>query len=97
MTGESLEELAEMAARGSWAEQGVCGQVDPDLFFPEPTERAQAREQSQQARKVCRRCPVRRKCLRTALNRRERFGVWGGATEQGRRKLEFVEDLGRVA
>jgi len=39
------------------------------------------------AKAICRSCHVRQPCLEFALDRRERDGVWGGATEKERRRL----------
>ncbi|MDV7268824.1 WhiB family transcriptional regulator, partial [Rhodococcus oxybenzonivorans] len=39
------------------------------------------------AKQVCRRCPVRDRCLEYALGSYERHGIWGGYTEDERKKL----------
>lgn len=52
-------------------------------FFPERG----AWWAAQEARMVCARCPVWRDCLRYALERRERWGVWGGTTPQERQRM----------
>lgn len=76
---EQLENLTR--SRDEWMADGLCAQVDPELFFPEkggsPVE----------AKQVCDRCAVRAECLEAALARRERYGVWGGMSERERRKL----------
>lgn len=62
-------------------EGAKCRGMALDVFFPErgaPTEEAKA---------VCRDCPARFDCLRGALARRERFGIWGGVSERERRIL----------
>ena len=64
-----------------WRSQALCAQVDPELFFPEKGGSAEP------ARRVCLRCPVTRECLEFALEHDERFGVWGGLSEQERRDL----------
>jgi WhiB family transcriptional regulator, redox-sensing transcriptional regulator len=64
-----------------WMRDGLCAQTDPDAFFPgkgEPTGPAKA---------VCLACPVRTECLAYALDRDERFGVWGGTSPRERRAL----------
>lgn len=60
---------------------GLCGQADPEAFFPERG--TSARE----AKLICFVCPVRVMCLNWALDTNERFGVWGGLTERERRQL----------
>lgn len=63
-----------------WRTRGACVDMDPDLFFPEPDEPAD------EALAACSGCPVRRECLAAALVSREAYGVWGGTTEQDRRR-----------
>jgi WhiB family redox-sensing transcriptional regulator len=36
---------------------------------------------------ICQSCEVRAQCLEYALERDERFGIWGGLSERERRKL----------
>lgn len=48
-----------------------CGE-DPDLWFSEQPAEVET------AKRICRSCPVRRRCLAGALARREPWGVWGG-------------------
>ena len=54
----------------------------PDLFFPD------MRAGSEQAKKLCRTCPVMLECLAYALQAEESFGVWGGASELERKRLK---------
>jgi hypothetical protein len=61
----------------------LCGQVDPDLFFPDKD----GSREEQQAKAVCRQCWIRRACLQWALDHREPHGVWGGATARERRVM----------
>lgn len=71
-----------------WTEQALCAQVDVgDMFFPEKG--AGTRE----AKAVCNGtagrppCPVKDKCLASAMKNDERFGVWGGLSEHERDRL----------
>ena len=66
---------------GSWQEDGLCRQVSPALMFPEPGESADPGKQ------VCAGCPVLVKCRDHALRHNERFGVWGGLSENDRKRL----------
>lgn len=65
----------------SWRQRAACRGVDPDIFYPS------ADEEAEEAKSICRVCPVREPCLEYALLNRERDGVWGGATERERRRI----------
>jgi WhiB family redox-sensing transcriptional regulator len=49
-------------------------EVDPNVFFPDPSDRRSA----EVAFGLCLRCPVRMACLREALASQERQGIRGG-------------------
>ena len=66
-----------------WIADAPCSQADPELFFPEPHERAIVAL----AKQVCAACPVRQECLEWALDRGEKFGIYGGLTSTQRRKV----------
>ncbi len=72
-----------------WRAQAACRDVDPELFFPVSTSGASV-PQIEEAKQVCRTCPVCGACLRWALERGENAGVWGGTTEDERRNLRLV-------
>lgn len=61
---------------GDWQSRALCAQVDPELWFPEKGQTAQALA----AKRICRRCPVRVPCLADALAGQEQDGIWGGLT-----------------
>ncbi|MFH8801861.1 WhiB family transcriptional regulator [Streptomyces sp. NPDC017936] len=69
-----------------WRQHAVCRHEDPDLFFPIGTT-GPALLQTEQAKAVCRRCPVREPCLEWALETDQTLGVWGGTSETERRAL----------
>ncbi|KUO09181.1 WhiB family transcriptional regulator [Streptomyces sp. DSM 15324] len=69
-----------------WRQHAACRHEDPDLFFPIGTS-GPALLQTQQAKAVCHRCPVREQCLDRALATDQAVGVWGGTTEAERRAL----------
>ncbi|MCK1820211.1 WhiB family transcriptional regulator [Streptomyces sp. XM83C] len=71
---------------GNWRERAACRTEDPDLFFPLGTSGASL-VQAEQAKAVCRRCPVREPCLRFALGTGQALGIWGGTDEAERRTL----------
>ncbi|MDT2005832.1 WhiB family transcriptional regulator [Rhodococcus opacus] len=49
------------------------------------------------AKQVCRGCPVRAQCLDHALEARESHGIWGGYTEDERRRLPRTPEVGSPA
>ena len=71
-----------------WQLHAACRDRGTSLFFHPPGERAAARaERERKAKAVCAACPVRRECLRFALEARERYGVWGGTGERERHDI----------
>ncbi|MEV7175203.1 WhiB family transcriptional regulator [Kitasatospora sp. NPDC093679] len=75
---------------GSWAWQrrAACRGKDAALFFHPAGERGEhGQEREDAAKRVCTRCPVRGQCLEYALAADERYGIWGGLTEDERRVL----------
>ncbi|GGX57622.1 WhiB family transcriptional regulator [Streptomyces fructofermentans] len=70
-----------------WRQSAACRTVDPDLFFPIGST-GPALFQVQEAKAVCRGCPVREECLKWALETGQAIGVWGGTTEAERRTLK---------
>ncbi|ROQ77914.1 WhiB family transcriptional regulator [Streptomyces sp. NBC_01260] len=71
----------------NWREHAACRDADPDLFFPIGTT-GPALVQAEDAKAVCRGCPVREVCLRWALENGQDSGVWGGLGEDERRALK---------
>jgi WhiB family redox-sensing transcriptional regulator len=65
-----------------WQDRAACFGVDPDVFFPI------SEEEAGPALAYCRVCRIREECLAWALKNGERYGVWGGLTEQQRRRLQ---------
>lgn len=71
---------APTAVEGSWVQHGNCTSVAPDELFVRGA-------RQQQAKLICKKCPVLQACLADALDQRMEFGVWGGMTERERRVL----------
>ncbi|MBF5002379.1 WhiB family transcriptional regulator [Nocardia sp. BSTN01] len=58
-----------------WKAQALCGSdPDPDVFYPDPSDRARILE----AKALCVVCPVRRACGDAAADGHERHGIHGG-------------------
>ena len=85
-------------AEYGWRTEALCRDTDPELFFPIGTTGA-ALVQIEQARAVCRQCPVQADCLDFALTTNQDSGIWGGTSEEERRVLrrEFVARQKAVA
>ena len=79
-----------------WREHAACRDSDPDLFFPIGTT-GQALDQIDAAKGVCDRCPVAVDCLEFALVTNQEAGVWGGTSEDERRRLRKAWSSGKVA
>ena len=64
-----------------WQDQAACYGIDPDTFCPT------SEEEAGPALAFCSACDIRETCLAWALKNGERYGVWGGLTEQQRRRV----------
>ncbi|MCA9308743.1 WhiB family transcriptional regulator [Candidatus Saccharibacteria bacterium] len=64
-----------------WRDKGLCSGSDQRMFFPERGESALP------AKKVCYGCEFREPCAEVAIERGEKFGVWGGLSERERRRI----------
>jgi len=64
-----------------WMNDALCAETDPEAFFPEKG------GSTRDAKKICTACEVKEQCLDFALERDERFGIWGGLSVRERRKL----------
>ena len=78
--------LSLSAAPDDWRDQSACRDTDPDLFFPVGTT-GPAIEQIENAKAVCSDCEARQPCLEFALSTNQDSGIWGGTSEEERRKL----------
>jgi WhiB family redox-sensing transcriptional regulator len=70
----------------NWRRDASCQDTDPELFFPVGTT-GQALVQIANAKAVCAQCPVSHQCLEFALSTNQDSGIWGGTSEEERRKL----------
>ena len=69
-----------------WRQKSACRNTDPDLFFPVGTT-GPALDQIESAKAVCNRCEAQEACLEFALATNQESGIWGGTSEEERRKL----------
>jgi WhiB family transcriptional regulator, redox-sensing transcriptional regulator len=75
-----------MDNRANWWSRAACATADPELFFP-ISYSGPALAQVTRAKAVCARCQIQPQCLRYALDAGPVQGVWGGMTEEERRRL----------
>ncbi|MFK0112508.1 WhiB family transcriptional regulator [Streptomyces sp. NPDC091217] len=77
----------DVPAEADWRAFSACRFEDPDLFFPSGTT-GPAALQIEEAKAVCRRCPVMETCGDWALASGQSDGVWGGMSEAERRRVQ---------
>ncbi|NJP48314.1 WhiB family transcriptional regulator [Actinacidiphila epipremni] len=70
----------------AWQHDAACRDEDPELFFPVGNS-GPALLKIEEAKTVCRRCPVIEQCRRWALDTAQDSGVWGGLSEDERRAI----------
>ena len=58
--------------KNGWKTDGLCGQTDPEVFFPEKG------GSTIKAREICSNCPVASDCLASAIISDEQHGIHGG-------------------
>ena len=69
----------------SWQTGAACRGMDLVLFFgPDGERTAERLIREEKAKRVCRRCPVRRECEDYAVGRPEKYGIYGGLNEDER-------------
>lgn len=95
----SADYRAQRAARGdrpstalgipAWMEDAACTGKPSDVFFrPDSEGSGHGRKWSpERAKAICATCPVRERCEGFALTEGIVHGVWGGKTEEERRKM----------
>jgi WhiB family redox-sensing transcriptional regulator len=69
-----------------WRDRAACLEADPELFFPIGNT-GPAILQIEEAKAVCRTCPVMDTCLKWAIETGQAAGVWGALSEDERRAL----------
>jgi WhiB family redox-sensing transcriptional regulator len=71
-----------------WQLDAACRNANTSMFFHPDNERGRARiNREEQAKALCRKCPVMRSCREHALEVAEPYGVWGGLGEHERQVL----------
>jgi WhiB family redox-sensing transcriptional regulator len=70
-----------------WLARAACRNATADDFFPDgPVTAPAVARQVERAKRVCSCCPVRAACLAYAMETMPAHGIWGGTTEDERRR-----------
>ncbi|HEX3540699.1 MAG TPA: WhiB family transcriptional regulator [Acidimicrobiales bacterium] len=69
-----------------WRDHAACRSTSAELFFP-AGRNSDTMAAIKAAKSVCRSCEARPACLAYALETNQDAGVWGGTSEDERRKL----------
>ena len=64
-----------------WQDFALCAETDPDIFFPEKG------GSTAPATSVCASGPVQAECLEYAISNDIRHGIWGGMSDNDRRRI----------
>ena len=79
--------LQELLSVPDWYKDGESQKHDQDLFFPDRG------GSTVKAKAICNSCKVKKVCLEFAVERKERFGIWGGKSERERRAIRKEQRL----
>lgn len=79
-----------------WCDGAACVGLDTELFFPLGMT-GPALDQAERAKAVCAGCAVAGECLEWALVTGQQDGIWGGLTEDERRRLRRIRQRGQRA
>jgi WhiB family transcriptional regulator, redox-sensing transcriptional regulator len=91
-----LTEVSELRSpETDWVDEPPCSNTDPEIFFPGRGELARAAE----AKAICAGCDRRVRCLEFALSvpAADDWGVWGGTTEDERKRIRKARARGLAA
>ena len=76
------------------AVDAACRGADTAVFYHPDNERGPSRRRREvRAKEICKGCPVIAECLRSALEAREPYGVWGGLSVEERQALFTLEPV----
>lgn len=81
-----------MTGTPEWMAEAACRGVSTDVMVPRPPTRGRPEDELRYhrdvraAKAICAGCAVVEPCLEWAITRRE-VGVWGGTSEQERRRI----------
>ncbi len=94
---EITELPAPLIEQWEWQYEGACRTLDTEMFFHPDGERGPSRRnRAAEAKRICAGCPVMMECRIHSFRAKEPYGVWGGLTEEERRKLLRDMTMGRL-
>lgn len=76
-----------------WRHRAACRDESPEAFFVDAGYLGKRLSREgfhlavEEAKAVCRRCPVIDECAEWAFDNDERYGIWGGLTEDERARM----------
>jgi WhiB family redox-sensing transcriptional regulator len=77
-----------------WQLFAACRGQDVEIFYhPAGERRRDKKARIDQAKQICRDCPVISDCAAWALRTREPYGIWGGLSEGERADILGVRNL----
>lgn len=79
-----------------WRDASNCRGQDPALFFPQG-DSGPWLLCIEQAKAICRACPVIEACAQWAFDNRENYGIFGGLTEQERASIRRAKTRRRIS
>lgn len=85
-TTRRAREYAAHLNNDNWRQYAACAGIDGEVFFPTGNQH-QIAHQTEQAKRICHRCPSQAQCLEWALDTGQHSGVWGGLDEVERRQI----------
>lgn len=77
-----------------WVDDAACKANETELFYPSSTGNKN-RNSKAKAKAICSSCPVAQRCLQTAIDNCEIYGVWGGE-DMSQYSYTFDESTGGV-
>lgn len=91
---KQVDMLARIIERPPWQERAACKGPQSELFFQPINYRERKDERiarEARAKAICATCVVRQECLNFALKNKEKYGIWGGTTEEERRRVLVIQ------
>ena len=73
-----------MIASDDFLSSALCREHDLSVFFPSSGSSAN------KAKKICAECSVKIECLEYALKNNIQYGMWGGVSERGRKRMKVM-------